>query len=142
MVEIFSRVIIDKQIFISSFGRSTGDVDLLSCHSRWTWHWSRGIRISNLAFCSTVEPVSCAAEICGISRSSAYKIRQEYNQGDGTVLPSGVKKREDPKPSKFNEQHTNFIIKLVDDNPCIVLEQIRDELCLHFEFRLVAYSNT
>ncbi|KAG0185223.1 hypothetical protein DFQ28_009696 [Apophysomyces sp. BC1034] len=48
-----------------------------------------------------------AAEQCGIPRSSAYRLLNEFNAGPGTALSGRVKKQ----------------LKPFDDNPSIVLEE-------------------
>ncbi|KAG2200873.1 hypothetical protein INT46_006435, partial [Mucor plumbeus] len=74
-----------------------------------------------------------AAEVCGIPRSSAYQLRNEFNAGNGTVLPGNLPKRRNSPPKKFFPEHSAFLIKLFDENPSIVLEQAKEKLEQNFE---------
>lgn len=73
-----------------------------------------------------------AAEQCGIPRSSAYKLLDEFNAGDGSVLPGNIPKALKRGPKKLFPQHSAFLIELFDNNPSIVLEEARLKLCEHF----------
>lgn len=80
------------------------------------------------------------AKSCFIPRSTAYEILKQRNESDGTVIPTGCKK----KPSKIGgavkannckikQEHTEFLVDLVDKNPCVTVNQAREELCQLFE---------
>ncbi|KAG0183458.1 hypothetical protein DFQ29_004402 [Apophysomyces sp. BC1021] len=73
-----------------------------------------------------------AAEQCGIPRSSAYRLLDEFNTGSGTVLPGRVKKQLKREPKKLFLEHSGFLIKLFDDNPSTVLAEAKQRLCEHF----------
>jgi transposase len=79
--------------------------------------------------------VANAAQYCGIPRSSAYKLYDEWNKGEGSAIPSRVSGKKELKERtgrKLKEEHTMFIIELIDKKPSIVLEQVRYELCDQF----------
>ncbi|CEP16140.1 hypothetical protein [Parasitella parasitica] len=66
-----------------------------------------------------------AAAVSGIPRSSAYRILDEFNDGDGHVLPGTTVKPKTPKPKKLLQVHAQFLMALFDKNPSIVLEEVR-----------------
>jgi transposase len=74
-----------------------------------------------------------AAVLCGIPRSSAYKLVDEHNDLDGTVVPGSSKKARKSVPKKFSPEHSAFLIQLIDDNPSITLGGAREELYKKFE---------
>lgn len=74
-----------------------------------------------------------AAEQCGIPRSSAYKLLNEFNASDGSVLPGNIPKKLEREPKKLFSQHSAFLIELFDNNPSIVLEEARLKLYEHFD---------
>ncbi|KAG2198142.1 hypothetical protein INT47_001540 [Mucor saturninus] len=76
--------------------------------------------------------VSKAAEHCGIPRSSAYKLLDEFNAGNGSVLPGSASKKSKKMPKKLFPEHTAFLIELFDTNPSLVLEEVRQKLCEKF----------
>jgi hypothetical protein len=82
-----------------------------------------------------------AVELCGIPRSTGYVLLNEFNAGDGTVLPDNTPKERKTRPEKLFPEHSAFLIKLFDDNPSIVLEQVREELCNNFEGLTIALSS-
>ncbi|KAI8874629.1 hypothetical protein K501DRAFT_167270, partial [Backusella circina FSU 941] len=55
--------------------------------------------------------VPMAAEQCGILRSSAYKLLDEFNAGDGSVLPGNIPKALMRGPKKLFPQHSAFLIE-------------------------------
>lgn len=73
-----------------------------------------------------------AAEHCGIPRSSAYKLLDEFNAGNGSVLPGSASKKSKKMPKKLFPEHTAFLIELFDTNPSLVLEEVRQKLCEKF----------
>ncbi|CEP19269.1 hypothetical protein [Parasitella parasitica] len=74
-----------------------------------------------------------AADQCGIPRSSAYKLLNEFNSSDGSVLPGNAPKKRERDPKKLFSQHSAFLIELFDNNPSIVLEEAQLKLYEHFE---------
>jgi hypothetical protein len=83
-----------------------------SCHSREWPHWSE------------------AAEVCVIPCSTDYVLLQEFDSGNGIVLP------------KFFSSTFGYLIKSFDDIPSTVLEHARDELCNKFEGFSICFSGT
>lgn len=81
------------------------------------------------------------AKACLIPRSTAYEILKQWNESDGTVIPLGCIKRPSkvnkfvPKANniKIKEEHTRFLIGLVDSNPCVTVSMAKEELCKLFE---------
>lgn len=84
--------------------------------------------------------VAKAAEICNIPRSTAYELLDQWNASSRTIYPKGCKKKKSvknddtlPGNTKLSEVHTNYVIELVDKNPCIAVNHIREELYLKFK---------
>ncbi|KAG2212939.1 hypothetical protein INT45_009796 [Circinella minor] len=73
-----------------------------------------------------------AAAQCGIPRSTAYELINEFNSSDGTVLPGNNPRKSQNKAKKLFPVHSEFLIQLFDQNPSIVLEQARIQLCERF----------
>lgn len=73
-----------------------------------------------------------AAAVCGIPRSSAYRLLDEFNSGDGHVLPGTTVKPKAVKSKKLFQEHTEFLIVLFDKNPSAVLEEARSQLLSNF----------
>ena len=73
-----------------------------------------------------------AAAQCGIPRSTAYELINEFNSSDGTVLPGNNPRKPQNKAKKLYPTHSEFLIQLFDQNPSIVLEQARIQLCEAF----------
>ncbi|KAI7897707.1 uncharacterized protein BX663DRAFT_419467, partial [Cokeromyces recurvatus] len=69
-----------------------------------------------------------AAAVCDIPRSSAYRLLDEFNTGDGHVLVGTTVKPKTIKPKKLFQEHTEFLIALFDKNPSIVLEEAKSQL--------------
>ncbi|KAF7720690.1 hypothetical protein EC973_006484, partial [Apophysomyces ossiformis] len=63
-----------------------------------------------------------AAEICSIPRSTGYRLLNEFNASDSTVLPSNLAKPHTSRLKKLFPEHTAFFIQLFDNNLSIVLE--------------------
>lgn len=82
-----------------------------------------------------------AAELCGIPRITGYVLLNEFNASDGTVLPGNLPKERKIQPKKLFPEHTAFMIELFDDNPSIILEEVRIELCNNFEGLTIAVSS-
>jgi hypothetical protein len=61
--------------------------------------------------------------LCGIPRSTAYELINEFNASNGTVLPGNNPRKTNNKPKKLFPQHSAFLIELFDNNPSIVLEE-------------------
>ncbi|GAA5811948.1 hypothetical protein MFLAVUS_005395 [Mucor flavus] len=80
------------------------------------------------------------AKACLIPRSAAYETLKQWNDSNGTVIPVGCIKRPSkvnkyvPKANniKINEEHTRFLIGLVDSNPCVTVSMAKEELCKIF----------
>jgi hypothetical protein len=70
--------------------------------------------------------VSKAAISCGITRSSAYELRKESNSSDRTTLPGKVRNATKNKTKKRLPEHTQFLIKLFDENPCTTVKAARE----------------
>jgi transposase len=74
-----------------------------------------------------------AAALCGIPRSTAYELLNEFNSSDGTVLPRNKKpKKTSNKPKKLFPEHSAFLIDLFEKNPSIVLGEAKAKLCEAF----------
>ncbi|CEP10623.1 hypothetical protein [Parasitella parasitica] len=73
-----------------------------------------------------------AAALCGIPRSTAYELINEYNASDGTVLPGNNPRKSQNRAKQLFSDHFEFLIKLFDSNPSIVLEEARFKLCEAF----------
>ncbi|KAI7897714.1 uncharacterized protein BX663DRAFT_584322 [Cokeromyces recurvatus] len=73
-----------------------------------------------------------AAAVCDIPRSSAYRLLDEFNTGDGHVLVGTTVKPKTIKPKKLFQEHTEFLIALFDKNPSIVLEEAKSQLLSNF----------
>ncbi|KAI7901149.1 uncharacterized protein BX663DRAFT_412883, partial [Cokeromyces recurvatus] len=56
------------------------------------------------------------AAVCNIPHSGAYRLLDEFNSGDGHVLPSTTVKPKTVKPEKLFQEHTEFLIVLFDKN--------------------------
>ncbi|KAI9478818.1 MAG: hypothetical protein EXX96DRAFT_261025 [Benjaminiella poitrasii] len=75
-----------------------------------------------------------AAKACGIPRSSAYGLVNEYNNSKASIIPASLLKKRDPRPKKkLFEEHSKFLIKLFDKAPTITLAIAREKLCKQFE---------
>jgi hypothetical protein len=79
------------------------------------------------------------AKTCFILRSTAYEILKQWNNGDGTVIPKGCEKRTSKingavraNNVKLKQEHTDFLVELVDKNPCVTVDMAREELCRLF----------
>ncbi|KAL1927204.1 hypothetical protein VTP01DRAFT_5167 [Rhizomucor pusillus] len=74
--------------------------------------------------------VTEAAQKTRIPRSSAYKLRKEWNDIDGAVLP-GLKDdgRKRGNNTKFGEEHSAFNINYIDKNPTTTADQTTKALC-------------
>lgn len=70
--------------------------------------------------------------MCGIPRSTAYELINEFNASNGTVLPGNNPRKTNNKAKKLFPQHSAFLIELLDINPSIVLEEARVRLCEAF----------
>ncbi|GAA5809227.1 hypothetical protein MFLAVUS_002632 [Mucor flavus] len=69
-----------------------------------------------------------AAEDCGIPTSSGYRLLNQFNDSNGTILPGNTSTQKGKaKPKKIFPVHTAFLIQLFDINPSTVLEQAREE---------------
>ncbi|GAA5795145.1 hypothetical protein HPULCUR_000498 [Helicostylum pulchrum] len=67
-----------------------------------------------------------AVEACGIPTSSAYKLLNQFNDSNGTILPGSTSTQKGKTiPKKLFPVHTAFLIQLFDANPSTVLEQAR-----------------
>jgi hypothetical protein len=58
-------------------------------------------------------------------------LRDEWNKGDGTVIPTRVSRKKELKERtgrKLKEERTMYIIELINENPAYVLEQVKHEL--------------
>jgi transposase len=77
--------------------------------------------------------VPAAAKICGIPRSSAYVLFNDFNKSNGTVLPGIAKKPKADTPKKLFPEHTAFLIKLIDENPSTTLGVLSEQLSNNFE---------
>ncbi|CEP10225.1 hypothetical protein [Parasitella parasitica] len=71
--------------------------------------------------------------------STAYEILKQWNNGDGTVIPKGCEKRTSKingavraNNVKLKQEHTDFLVELVDKNPCVTVDIAREELCRLF----------
>ncbi|KAG1130319.1 hypothetical protein G6F37_013531 [Rhizopus arrhizus] len=73
-----------------------------------------------------------AAALCGIPRSTAYELINEFNNSSGTVLPGNNPRNTNNKPKKLLPHHSAFLIELFDKNPSTVLEEARVKLCEAF----------
>jgi hypothetical protein len=77
---------------------------------------------------------------CFIPRSTACEILKQWNGSDGTAIPVGYVNRPSkndgtPKTNnaKLTQKHTQFLISLVDQNPCITVNMAREQLCSMFQ---------
>ena len=79
--------------------------------------------------------VPVAAKRCMIPRSTAYKLFNEFNAGDGTVLPGGSlkKKANQGTAKKIFPEHTRFLVSYFDEHPSSHLEMARGAPIGHFE---------
>jgi hypothetical protein len=82
------------------------------------------------------DSVAKHAKACFTPRSTAYEILKQWNESDGTVIPVGCMKRPSKKygtsktnNAKLTQKHTQFLISLVDQNPCITVNMAREQLC-------------
>ncbi|KAG2210753.1 hypothetical protein INT46_008575 [Mucor plumbeus] len=69
-----------------------------------------------------------AAEVCGIPSSLAYQLSNKFNAGNKAGLPESLPKKRNSPPKKNFPEHSAFLIKLFDENPSIVLVQVKEEL--------------
>ncbi|KAI9467875.1 MAG: hypothetical protein EXX96DRAFT_502394, partial [Benjaminiella poitrasii] len=51
-----------------------------------------------------------AAALCGIPRSTAYKLINEFNARDGTILPGNNPRKTSNKSKKLFPEHSAFLI--------------------------------
>ncbi|KAG0739549.1 hypothetical protein G6F16_011575 [Rhizopus arrhizus] len=79
------------------------------------------------------------AKTCFIPRSTAYEILKQWNNGDGTVIPKDCEKRTSKingavraNNVKLKQEHTDFLVELVDKNPYVTVDIAREELCRLF----------
>ncbi|KAG0782662.1 hypothetical protein G6F16_006659 [Rhizopus arrhizus] len=81
--------------------------------------------------------VPVAAKRCMIPRSTAYKLFNEFNAGDGTVLPGGSLKKKANRGTakKIFPEHTRFLVSYFDEHPSSHLEMARGAPIGHFEER-------
>lgn len=73
-----------------------------------------------------------AAALCGMPRSSAYELINEFNASNGTVLPGNNPRKTNNKAKKLFPEHTEFVIDLFDKCPSSVLEEATIKLCEAF----------
>lgn len=70
-------------------------------------------------------PIKVAAAVAGISLKSAYYYRSLWNKHEGTI----PQKKKGPKKSDdLKEDHTQFILELVDSFAAITLDEMRLQL--------------
>jgi hypothetical protein len=81
-----------------------------------------------------------ASQACGIPRSSAYKLLNEFNKSDGSTLPGTALRKVNRPQKKIHQQHTDFLIKLFDNEPSTTIEQAKQELCTSFEGFTISLS--
>jgi len=68
-----------------------------------------------------------------IPRSTAYKLFNEFNEGDGTVLPGILSKGKNRGTrQKLFAEHAKFLVKLFDENPSYTLGMAIEKLALNF----------
>ncbi|CEP18100.1 hypothetical protein [Parasitella parasitica] len=83
------------------------------------------------------------AKQCMIPRSSAYLLLKEINAGSDDVLPGkSLKKKANRGTSvKLLPKHTEFLVKLFDNNPLSTLAMAKEALCKDFvEFTISSQS--
>lgn len=73
-----------------------------------------------------------AAALCGIPRSTAYELINEFNASNGTILPGNNPRKCQNRAKKLFPDHSEFLIQLFDRNPSTVLEEARIQLCEAF----------
>lgn len=75
-----------------------------------------------------------AARITGINERTAQRLVKEWKDRGSNELPvrSQTAKRRGPK-NKLTEEHSQFLIDYIDENPLAVLEETMDALCARFE---------
>jgi hypothetical protein len=94
------------------------------------------------------DSVPKCAKACMIPRSTEYELRDLWNESDGTVDPGGCKKKnpksEDEKKvrkaRKLDEEYTDFIVSLIDADPTITLELLKEELVVKFQNLIISVS--
>jgi hypothetical protein len=94
------------------------------------------------------DSVPKCAKACMIPHSTAYELRDLWNKSDGTVYPGGCKKKnpksEDEKMvrkvRKLGEEHTDFIAWLIDADPTITLEPLKEELVVRYQNLTISAS--
>lgn len=73
-----------------------------------------------------------AAALCGIPRSTAYELLNEFNADNGAVLPGNNPKKSNAKSKKLFPEHSAFLIDLFDKDPSTVLVEAKIKLCETF----------
>lgn len=74
-----------------------------------------------------------------IPRSTAYRLFNEYNAGNGTILPSSSEKgRNRGTPQKLFPEHSAFLVNFFDNNPSATLGLPSQELTNNFDGLTVA----
>lgn len=68
--------------------------------------------------------------VAGIPRSTAYESINGFNVIAGTVLPGNNLRETNNKAKKLFPEHSAFLVSLFDDNPSIVLEEVKLRLCI------------
>ncbi|CEG81728.1 hypothetical protein RMATCC62417_15893 [Rhizopus microsporus] len=88
------------------------------------------------------------AKYCFIPHSTAYEILKQWNESGGTVIPVCCVKRPSksngtPKTNnaKLTQKHTQFLISLVDQNPCITVNMAREQFCNMFQGLRISESS-
>ncbi|RCH99777.1 hypothetical protein CU098_010624, partial [Rhizopus stolonifer] len=79
------------------------------------------------------------AKTCFIPRPTAYEILKQWNNGDRTVIPKGCEKRTSKingavraNNVKLKQEHTDFLVELVNKNSCVTVDMAREEFCRMF----------
>ncbi|CEI87640.1 hypothetical protein RMCBS344292_02050 [Rhizopus microsporus] len=87
------------------------------------------------------------AKACFIPHSTTYEILKQWNESGGTVISVGCMKRPfnnngtlRTNDSKLTQKHTQFLISLVDQNPCITVNTAREQLCNMFQSLSISES--
>lgn len=79
--------------------------------------------------------VPVSAKRCMIPRNTAYKLFNEFNAGDGTVLPGGSLKKKANRGTAKNifPEHTRFLVSYFNEHSSSNQEMARGALTGHFK---------
>ena len=117
----------ENKLMIKAVNYISEEIQVLSFHNVKRYKKYRQDQIERFIYLKQEEGLSIpkAAAQCGILKSTAYELINEFNSTDGTVLPGNNPRNSQNKAKKLYPIHSEFLIQLFDQNPSVVLEEAR-----------------